>query len=66
MADPDNGYSDATFQIADGKNEVGDGYLGALNEVGVCVFANAFVKNTPCTAVDEQGFVYGPHGGTVC
>ena len=63
MADPDNGYSDATFQINDGKNEVGNGYIGALNELGICVFAGAFVPNTTCMAVDEKGLVYGHHGG---
>ena len=66
MADPNNGYSDATFQITDGKNEVGNGYMGALNDVGICVFAGAFVPNTTCTAVDDMAMVYGPDGGTVC
>lgn len=66
MADRDNGYSDATFQINDGKNEVGNGYMGALNEVGICVFAGAFVPNTTCTAVDAKGLVYGPNGDVVC
>ena len=66
MADRDNGYSDAMFQINDGKNEVGNGYMGALNDVGVCVFAGAFMPNATCTVVDDKGLVYGPHGGVVC
>lgn len=61
-----NGYSDATFQITDGRNEVGNGYIGAFNFGGVCVFANAFVPNTTCVPVDEQGLVYGSHGGVLC
>lgn len=66
MADTDNGYSDATFQINDGKNEVGNGYIGAVDVAGVCVFANAFVPNTTCVPVDSNGDVYGSHGGVVC
>lgn len=66
MANPDNGYSDATFQINDGKNEVGNGYIGAENAQGACVFANAFVPNTPCVAVDREGLVFGYNGGTEC
>lgn len=66
MAGEGNGYADATFQINDGKNEVGDGYIGAVDLEGVCVFANAHVPNTPCVPVDSKGLVYGSHGGAVC
>ncbi|KAF6226730.1 hypothetical protein HO173_012333 [Letharia columbiana] len=66
MADTENGYSDAMFQINDGKNEVGNGYVGAVDQDGVCVFANAFTPDTPCVAVDSKGLVYGNHGGVVC
>ncbi|CAD6594449.1 MAG: hypothetical protein ASARMPRED_000211 [Alectoria sarmentosa] len=66
MAGEENGYGDATFQINDGKNEVGDGYIGAVDLEGVCVFANAYVPNTPCVPVDSKGLVYGSHGGVVC
>lgn len=66
MADGNNGYSDTTFQINDGKNEVGNGYIGAVNSQGACVFANAFVPDTTCVAVDRKGYVYGYNGGLVC
>ena len=66
MAGTENGYSDATFQINDGKNWVGNGYIGALNEEKKCVFENAFVPNTTCTATNEQGSVYGYNGGKIC
>ena len=62
MADPDNGYSDATFQINDGRNEVGNGFIGAVTATGACVFANAAVPNTTCTPLDSNGDVYGSHG----
>ncbi len=61
-----NGFGDATFQINDGKNEVGNGYVGAVDGDGVCVFAKAFVPDTPCVAVDRKGLVYGADGGAVC
>lgn len=66
MAATGNGYSDATFQINDGKNQVGDGYIGALNSQGTCVFENALVPNTTCVAVDAKGSVYGYNGGKLC
>lgn len=67
MAVEDNGYSDATFQINDGRNWVGNGYIGALNLLGICVFANAYVPNTTCSATDANGFVYGSvYGGKLC
>lgn len=59
MADTDNGYSDATFQINDGKNEVGNGYIGSVDQDGVCVFGYAAIQDTPCVAVDSKGSVYG-------
>lgn len=61
MADAENGYSDATFQINDGKNEVGNGFIGGDNVGGNCVFASAYIKDTPCVPVDTVGSVYG-HG----
>ena len=61
-----NGYSDATFQINDGKNWVGNGYMGAVNEQNVCVFENAAVQNTTCSATDPNGYVYGTKGGLLC
>lgn len=66
MADDENGYSDATFQINDGKNEVGNGYIGAVDVSGVCVFANALVPNSTCVPLDSNGDVYGKDGGVVC
>ena len=66
MAAMGNGYSDATFQINDGKNWVGNGYMGAMNEAGICVFADARVPNTTCSATDPLGSVYGPTGGLLC
>ena len=66
MADENNGYSDTTFQINDGKNEVGNGYMGAVDQDGVCVFGNAFVQDTPCVTVDSKRLVYGRNGGMVC
>ena len=66
MADKDNGYSDATFQIGDGSNWVGNGYVGVENENLQCVFENAFVANTFCTATDPNGQVYGYKGGKLC
>ena len=66
MADKDNGYSDATFQIGDGSNWVGNGYVGAVNDRNQCVFANAFLPNTLCTATDPRGLVYGYKGGKLC
>ena len=66
MAYMGNGYSDTMFQIHDGKNEVGNGYIGALDRDGVCVFTNAFIPNTTCVAVDSKGLVYGNHGDVVC
>lgn len=66
MAGKGNGYSDATFQINDGRNEVGVGYVGAVDGDGVCVFAGAAVPDTACVAVDEKGEVYGSHEGVIC
>lgn len=66
MADTDNGYSDATFQISDGKNEVGNGYIGAMDQDNVCVFANAAVPDTPCVAVDSEARVYGNQMAAGC
>ena len=66
MAGRNNGYSDATFQINDGRNWVGSGFVGAFNAEGQCVFANAFVPNTTCTATDTSGYVYGYNGGRLC
>ena len=60
MAAAENGYSDATFQINDGENDVGTGFIGADNLRGQCVFANAYVKNTLCLPVDVSGSIYGP------
>ena len=59
MADAENGYSDATFQINDGKNQVGNGFIGGISQNGGCVFANAHISNTPCVALDTVGSVYG-------
>ena len=59
MAAAENGYSDATFQINDGENEVGNGYIGGENQKGQCVFANSYIKNTPCLPVDVSGSIYG-------
>ena len=66
MAEKDNGYSDATFQIGDGSNWVGNGYVGVANKNLQCVFGNAFVPNTYCTATDPKGEVYGYKGGRLC
>lgn len=60
MAGAENGYSDATFQINDGENEVGTGFIGGDNSENQCVFANAYIKNTPCLPVDISGSIYGP------
>ena len=60
MAGAGNGYSDATFQINDGENEVGNGFIGGDNQKGECVFANAYIKNTLCIPVDISGSIYGP------
>ena len=59
MASAENGYSDATFQINDGENEVGNGFIGGDNQKGQCVFANAYIKNTLCLPVDITGSIYG-------
>ena len=62
-----NGYSDATFQINDGPNWVGNGYIGALTADGSeCVFESAFIPNTPCIAGDPKGDVWGYDGGKLC
>ena len=61
MAAEGNEYSDATFQINDGPNWVGSGYMGAVNDT-ICRFANAAVPNTLCSATDPEGSVYGPAG----
>ena len=66
MGDQIDGYTDATFQINDGKNEVGNGYIGALNQEQRCVFANAFQPNTTCAAVDSAGLVYGDPDAKAC
>ena len=66
MAAEANGYSDATFQINDGPNWVGNGFIGALAQDGVCVFESAFVPNTLCTATDPKNEVWGYKGGILC
>ena len=66
MAGEDNGYSDATFQINDGRNWVGNGYIGALQQDGDCVFESASVPNTLCVAGDPRGAVWGYKGGKLC
>ena len=66
MASPANGYSDATFQINDGRNWVGNGYIGALQDGGDCVFESSFIPNTPCVAGDPRNEVWGYNGGKLC
>ena len=66
MQEAENGYSDATVQINDGKNWVGNAYVGAQNEEQDCVFEGAYVPNTTCEATDENGYIYGPKGGKIC
>lgn len=52
------GYQDATYQINDGANLVGQGYIGTVVADGSCVFHAAFTSDTPCVAYDKQGLVY--------
>lgn len=66
MAAPANGYSDATFQINDGENWVGSGYVGSLNGEGQCVFKGSVHPNQTCSATDVDGFIYGYDGGRFC
>ena len=61
-----NGYSDSTFQINDGSNWVGNGYIGALNSEGVCLFRGSFVPNTTCDASNSNDLIYGTNGGKLC
>lgn len=52
-----NKYGDATYQINDGANRVGQGYIGTV--VGdACVLAAAAIERTPCVARDNGGDVY--------
>lgn len=60
------GYADATFQVNDGGNWVGSGYVGVVDAEERCVFGNARVEGTLCTATDEEGDVYGPDHGRFC
>ena len=66
MAGKGNGYSDATFQINDGPNLVGNGYMGALTADGTCVFESAFTPNTTCVAREPEGEVWAYKGGKLC
>lgn len=52
-----NKYGDATYQINDGANQVGQGYIGTV--VGdACIFAAAAIERIPCVARDNSGDVY--------
>lgn len=61
-----NGYSDATFQINEGDEWVGSGYMGSLNARGECVFTGSLHPNHFCSATDEGGYIYGFDGGRFC
>lgn len=66
MAAPVNAYSDATFQINDGADWVGSGYVGSVDAEGECVFEGARHPNLTCAATDESGYIYGEDGGRFC
>ena len=66
MASRANEYGDVTFQINDGPNWVGNGYIGALSPDGTCVFQSAYTTNTTCVAADPHGEVWGYNGGRIC
>lgn len=66
MRAPANAYSDATFQINEGWNWVGSGYVGRVNGEGECVFTGSLHPNQTCAATDEDGYIYGYDGGRFC